>query len=91
MPDSVTSGDAATVGNIGSVVAVRGSVVDVRFALQLPPVYALLHAGRDGRVVMEVLAQTGHDTVRAIALTPTQGLARGMRVTDSGGPTRPYR
>ena len=82
MPDSVTP------GNVGSVVAVRGSVVDVRFDAQLPPVYALLHAGSDDRVIMEVLAQVSDNTVRAIALTPTQGLARGMRVADSGGPLK---
>jgi F-type H+-transporting ATPase subunit beta len=92
MPDSVTTanvgsaGNAEKAGNVGSVVSVRGSVVDVRFSSQLPPVYALLHAGTDAQVVMEVLAQISDDTVRAIALTPTQGLARGMRVTDSGGP-----
>jgi F-type H+-transporting ATPase subunit beta len=85
MPDSVTAG---ALENVGSVVAVRGSVVDVRFTAQLPKVYALLHAGRDSRVVMEVLAQVSGDTVRAIALTPTQGLARGTPVTDSGGPLK---
>jgi len=83
MPDGVTTGEAV---NVGSVASVRGSVVDVRFETQLPPVYALLHAGTDAQVVMEVLAQVSHDTVRAIALTPTQGLARGMRVVDSGEP-----
>jgi F-type H+-transporting ATPase subunit beta len=91
MPDSGTRGDVGNAGkieNVGSVVAVRGSVVDVRFEARLPPVYALLHAGIGDSVVLEVLAQTSHDTVRAIALTPTQGLARGMRVADSGEPLR---
>jgi len=89
MPDSVTPGEVGNVGNVsnvGSVVSVRGSVVDVRFEGRLPPVYALLRAGSGGRVVLEVLAQISHDTVRAIGLTPTQGLARGMRVADSGEP-----
>ena len=72
--------------NTGTVVSVRGSVIDVRFDLQLPPVYSLLRAGEDGRVLIEVLAQVDPHTVRCIGLTATQGLARGMNVTDTGGP-----
>jgi F-type H+-transporting ATPase subunit beta len=71
--------------NLGAVVSVRGSVVDIRFDRYLPPVYSLLHAGQDGRVAIEVLTQLDAHTVRCIALTPTQGLARGMLVEDSGG------
>ncbi|MDD5471193.1 MAG: F0F1 ATP synthase subunit beta [Sideroxydans sp.] len=71
--------------NLGAVVSVRGSVVDIRFERYLPPVYSLLHAGQDGRVAIEVLTQLDAHTVRCIALTPTQGLARGMLVEDSGG------
>ena len=64
--------------NRGVVVAVRGSVVDVRFDHQLPPISSVLHAGREGEIVIEVLAQRDAQHVRGIALTPTQGLARGM-------------
>jgi F-type H+/Na+-transporting ATPase subunit beta len=78
--------DAGTARNIGTVVSVRGSVVDVRFDAHLPPVYSLLRAGEDQRVLIEVLAQVDPHTVRGIGLTATQGLARGMNVTDSGGP-----
>ncbi|MEO6595827.1 MAG: F0F1 ATP synthase subunit beta, partial [Planctomycetota bacterium] len=74
--------------NHGSVVAVRGSVVDVRFERQLPPIRSLLRAGEDGRIAIEVLAQRDERHVRGIALTPTQGLARGMAVQDTGGPLR---
>jgi len=70
---------------LGTVVSVRGSVVDVRFDHHLPPIRSLLRA-IDGRVVIEVLAQRDATCVRGIALTPTQGLARGMPVEDSGGP-----
>ncbi len=70
--------------NSGTVVSVRGSVVDVKFEDYLPPIYSLLHAGSD--ISIEVLTQLDAHLVRGIALTPTQGLARGMRVTDSGGP-----
>jgi F-type H+/Na+-transporting ATPase subunit beta len=72
--------------NLGVVAAVRGSVVDVRFERRLPPVYSMLRAGDDGRIVIEVLSQRDAHHVRGIALTPTQGLARGTQVTDTGGP-----
>jgi F-type H+-transporting ATPase subunit beta len=70
----------------GVVVSVRGSVVDLRFDAHLPPIYALLRAGDDQQVVIEVQAQLDAQTVRGIALTATQGLARGMPAVDSGGP-----
>ncbi|MEO5715827.1 MAG: F0F1 ATP synthase subunit beta [Luteolibacter sp.] len=75
----------AVPSNPGRVVAVRGSVVDVRFESYLPPIHSILHTGVDGSVVIEVLSQTDARHVRGIALTPTQGLARGMEVTDTGG------
>ncbi len=71
--------------NLGVVAAVRGSVVDIRFDGHLPPIYALLHA-QEGEIVIEVLAQLDARHVRGIALTPTQGLARGMAMEDTGGP-----
>jgi F-type H+-transporting ATPase subunit beta len=73
--------------NLGTVVAVRGSVVDIRFDKSLPPIRTLLRAD-EGRVVMEVLAQRDALHVRAIALTSTQGLARGAVVQDSGAPLK---
>ena len=72
--------------NPGVVVSVRGSVVDIRFDVHLPPIYSVLRAGDQGRIVIEVLAQRDARHVRGIALTPTQGLARGMAVEDTGGP-----
>jgi F-type H+-transporting ATPase subunit beta len=75
-----------TPSNRGSVVSVRGSVVDVRFEQHLPPIYSVLHAGAKGEIVMEALSQVDANRVRCIALTPTQGLARGMPVSDAGGP-----
>jgi F-type H+-transporting ATPase subunit beta len=78
--------DIGRPANIGTVVAVRGSVVDVRFDAQLPPIYSLLRCGQDGRIRIEVLAQIDEHTVRGIGLTATQSLARGMRVEDTGGP-----
>jgi F-type H+-transporting ATPase subunit beta len=80
--------DAASPANLGAVVSVRGSVVDVRFDAHLPPIYSVLRAGERGRVVIEVLAQRDAHHVRGIALTPTEGLARGMAVEDTGGPLK---
>jgi F-type H+-transporting ATPase subunit beta len=74
--------------NLGAVASVRGSVVDVRFDRLLPPIYSVLHAGDHNEIVIEVLAQRDAQHVRGIALTPTQGLARGMVVTDTGGPLK---
>jgi F0F1-type ATP synthase beta subunit len=45
----------ATSPNLGEVVSVRGSVVDVRFGTRLPPIYTLLRAGKDGEIAIEVL------------------------------------
>lgn len=73
--------------NLGTVVSVRGSVVDVRFDKFLPPIYSLLHA-MEGQIAIEVLAQLDSHRVRGIALTPTQCLARGMTVEDTGGPLK---
>src|SRR5271166_2600557 len=78
--------DKAHPVNLGMVVSVRGSVVDVRFDEHLPPIYSVLRAGDKGQIVIEVLAQLDARHVRGIALTPTQGLARGMAVVDTGGP-----
>jgi F-type H+-transporting ATPase subunit beta len=68
------------------VVSVRGSVVDARFTESLPKINSVLKAGDDGQVVIEVLIHLDSETVRGIALTPTQGLARGSLVTNTGQP-----
>jgi F-type H+-transporting ATPase subunit beta len=74
--------------NFGVIVSVRGSVVDARFDDHLPAVYSILHTGADKKIVIEVLAQRDAHHVRGIALTPTQGLARGMAVADMGEPLK---
>ena len=71
--------------NTGVVISLRGSVVDIAFGESLPPINSLLHA-HDGKIAIEVLSQLDAHRVRGIALTTTQGLARGMLVEDSGGP-----
>ena len=78
--------DKADSPNLGSIVSVRGGVVDVRFDRDLPPIFSVLHAGAEGKIIVEVMAQLDATRVRGIALTPTEGLARGMQVEDSGKP-----
>ncbi len=72
--------------NLGTITAIRGSVIDVRFDKKLPAINSMLSAGENKQCIFEVLEQRNEHHVRAIALTPTQGLARGMEVVDSGGP-----
>ena len=62
--------------------------MDVRFDHSLPPVYRVLRAGVDGKIIIEVQEQLDASHVRGIALSPTQGLARGMAVEDTGQPLR---
>ncbi|MDR1612738.1 MAG: F0F1 ATP synthase subunit beta [Planctomycetota bacterium] len=69
--------------NIGRVIAVRGNVVDVRFDEKLPAIYALLRAN-EGKIAVEVQTQLDARRVRCIALTPAQGMMRGMPVEDTG-------
>lgn len=74
--------------NSGTVVSIRGSVVDISFEKRLPPVYTLLRTGKEKQIAIEVLTQLDAHHVRGIALTPTEGLARGMAVEDTSGPLK---
>ncbi len=70
----------------GTVIAVRGSVVDAHFPEHLPARFNLLRAGEDRSIAVEVLAFLDGHSVRGIALTSTRGLARGAAIHDTGGP-----
>ncbi|MDQ1285687.1 MAG: F-type H+/Na+-transporting ATPase subunit beta [Thermodesulfobacteriota bacterium] len=74
--------------DLGKVVSVRGSIVDIRFEAHLPPIYSLLRVGKEKQIAIEVLTHLDVHRVRGIALTPTEGLARGMAVEDTGGPLK---
>ncbi len=78
--------DQAAKENLGRVSEVHGSVVDVCFEGHLPAVNSLLRTGVAREIAIEVLMQRDAHHVRGIALTPTQGLARGMAVQDTGAP-----
>src|ERR1017187_10227210 len=88
MTHSAMSAQGTERSNYGVVTSVRGSVVDVLFEDRLPPIYSLLRAGNESQVAIEVLMQLDVHHVRGIALNPTQGLARGMAVEDTGGPLK---
>lgn len=77
--------------NIGKVVQVIGPVVDVLFtAGELPAIYNAIHikktseSGKEEVIVVEVMQHLGDDTVRAVAMSSTDGLTRGMEAVDTG-------
>ncbi len=78
----------------GKVVQVIGPVVDVRFPAEaLPEIRDAIevdisHGADSRRLVLEVAQHLGNDTVRAIALAPTEGLVRGTTARASGGPIK---
>jgi F-type H+/Na+-transporting ATPase subunit beta len=72
--------------NSGMVVSVRGSVVDAYFKDKIPSQHNRLIAEGEHPVQVEVITHLNANTVRGIALTPTQGLSRGVRVIDTGQP-----
>ena len=74
--------------NQGTVVSVRGSVVVARFPHQVPPMHTELRAGADEDVVIEVITHLDSHRAQGIALTRTQGLARGAPVVSTGHPLR---
>ncbi len=77
---------------IGTVVQVLGPVVDVRFpAGELPEIYNALNIGDDKKgvsLVCEVAQHLGDDLVRAVALSSTDGMVRGMKAVDTGEPIK---
>jgi F-type H+-transporting ATPase subunit beta len=78
---------AAAVGATGKIVQVLGPVVDVEFPSEhLPEIYnAVEITHEDGSVlVLEVQSHLGNDWVRAVAMSSTDGLRRGMDVVDTG-------
>ncbi|RLL54077.1 F0F1 ATP synthase subunit beta [Mariprofundus sp. EBB-1] len=70
----------------GNIIQVIGPVVDIRFnAGELPGIYNALKM-TDPKLTLEVQQHVGNNTVRAIAMGSTDGLIRGMEVSDTGAP-----
>jgi len=71
----------------GTITQIIGPVVDVSFKDHVPAIYNALHVDNNGKLlVLETQYQTGDGTIRAIAMDTTDGLSRGMIVTDTGKP-----
>lgn len=68
----------------GIITAIRSTVVDIYFEWLLPPIHTILLTGKKGNIIIEVLSQLDCKHVRGVALTPTQGLARGAQVENTG-------
>ncbi len=79
---------AETGHNTGSILEIKGVVLDVRFDGALPAIYNALEISRpDGTtLVAEVQQHLGDDRVRAVAFDTTDGLGRGAGVHDTGAP-----
>ena len=74
--------------HIGEVVQVIGPVLDIRFAHdELPALLNAIEIEYDGaKLTAEVAQQIGDDVVRCIAMNSTDGLVRGAKALDTGGP-----
>ena len=73
----------------GHVIQITGPVVDIEFpAGELPAILNAVEIDRKGQdpLVCEVAQHLGNNWVRSVAMTTTDGLARGTRVVDTGGP-----
>lgn len=81
-------------GHAGRVVQIIGPVVDVEFEEgYLPSIYQALRITSEGfdvpepiDVICEVQQHLGEGRVRAVSMLPTDGMVRGMRAIDTGGP-----
>lgn len=90
-----TNGNTATNGSVaGRVVQVIGPVLDVEFEENhLPPIYTALRVTSEGfdvptpvDIICEVEQHLGEGRVRTVAMQPTEGIVRGMKAIDTGGP-----
>ena len=73
--------------NKGKLVQVIGPVIDVRFENELPDIYNALEIyTKSGKLVAEVHSHNGNNVVRAVAMSGTDGLRRGLEVIDTGKP-----
>ncbi len=81
-------------GNVGYVIQVIGPVIDVQFPEHhLPEIHNAVHITSEGfegpepiNIVAEVAQHLGEGRVRAVAMTATEGVVRGMKAVDLGGP-----
>ena len=92
MAEEITTSAANQGGAIGHIVRIVGPVVDVEFAPgQIPAIYNALTVEAttpigDVKVLLEVQLHLPGDLVRAVAMSSTDGLTRGLEVKDTGNP-----
>ncbi len=85
-------GGGGSATGVGTVVEVKGPVVDVRFPSEaIPEIFNALTVpldvnGEETRLTLEVQQLLGDDMVRTVAMSSTDGLKRGLDVTDTGQP-----
>ena len=74
--------------NIGKITQIISAVLDIKFSGKLPEIYEAIDIPlADGtKLVVEVSQHLGDDTVRCIAMGPTDGLVRGMDAVATGAP-----
>ena len=80
--------------NIGRVIQIAGPAVDVQFTeANMPPIYQALRVTSEGfdvpqpvNVILEVEQHLGEGRVRCVAMEATEGMVRGMKAIDMGGP-----
>ena len=74
--------------NVGSLIEIKGVVIDAVFPHKLPEIYSALSIQRadGGTLIAEVQQHLGDDRVRAVAMDSTDGLARGIAVVDTAAP-----
>ena len=75
--------------NIGKITQIVGAVLDIKFQDgNLPEINSAINITRQNgeRLVVEVAQHLGDDTVRCIAMGPTDGLVRGMDAEATGAP-----
>lgn len=71
----------------GIIKRIIGPVVDVIFEGEVPDIYSALTVNNNGKIiVLEVEQHIGENTVRAVAMDSTDGLSRGMEVTNTEKP-----
>src|SRR3712207_6048900 len=91
-PEAENGRDGQTRGGVGTVVEIKGPVVDVRFSPEeIPEIYNALTVkfeveDREEELTLEVQQLLGDDVVRAVAMASTDGLRRGLDVQDTGNP-----
>ena len=74
--------------NIGKITQIISAVLDIKFSGKLPEIYEAIEIPLEdgGKLVVEVSQHLGDDTVRCIAMGPTDGLVRGMEAVATGAP-----